>query len=338
MPDLDNGSVGRATVADACLLRASAEMRTKIRKRDQVYNFERWLRHDVIENNHEGHVFYHKKIEPASLFLGQYREGEFDLFKFYSKNRGTKAWKKVVMRLRFLRDMTNNVSVTKEVEILVLELLLRAGAMDGNSKKAMIMSDLDDYLDKVEVLVMWMALTRPSPSDRYEKVFAYLDAIEEGDSKHSAISEEDKSSLREALVVSEFGSSAAGKRIATALLKRLNAHVLAQNSNEEYVINSSDTYLESILPPKATKKAWGKDWPDQDERDKWVNRLGNLALISVKATTREKKMSFEEKKARFQAEVWPITSGLSDFSAWNSDNLVKQLASTVALIDQIWGL
>lgn len=338
MPDLDNGSVGRTAVADACLLRASAEMRNKIRKSDQVYSFERWLRHDIIENKHEGHVFYKMKIEPASLYLGQYREGEFDLFGFYPRNKGTKAWKKITMRLRFLRDMTNNIASTKEVEMIVLELLLRTGAMDGNKKKAMILSDLDDYLDKVEVLAMWMALTRPSPSERYEKVFAYLDAIDAGKNKISAISEEDKSSLREALVVSEFGSNTSGKKIATAILKRLNAHVLAQNGNEDAVSDTADTYLESILPLKATKKAWGEDWPDQDERNKWVDRLGNLALISDKATARERKMSFDEKKKRFRAEVWPLTSGLNDLSAWNSDNLVKQLASTVALIDQIWGL
>lgn len=334
--DLDNGSVGRGTVSDACLLRASTELKNKIRKNDQVYSLERWLRHDVIQNNYEGHVFYEKKIEPAALYLGQFREGEFNLFGFYTRNKGTKAWKSITMRLRFLRDLTSNISSTKEVEMLVLELLLRAGKSNG--KEAMILANLDIHLHQVEKLAMLIALTRPSVAERYEKCFSYLDVIEAGDTKTGAISEEDMSSLREALVVTEFGASASGKKIAIALLKRLNEHVLSDDGKNDVPQDSTAAYLEAILPVKGTKKAWGEDWPDQEEHDKWVHRLGNLVLLSNKPTAKESKMAFDDKKNRFRAEVWPITAGVSTIDAWNSDNLVKHLATTVALIDKIWGL
>jgi|AntRauTorckE5430_2_1112549.scaffolds.fasta_scaffold04601_2 hypothetical protein len=333
--DLDNGSVGRNIVADACLLRAMAELRTKIRKRDQVYLLERWLRMDVVENKHEGNVFYKKKVEPASLLLGQYREGNFNLFGFYARSKGTKGWKSIVMRLKFLREMTTNIPSTKEIEAIILELLLRAGNSEGD--EPMNFTDLDAYLHEVEQLGLWMALTKPSAAERSEKVFHFLDGID-GSGKLSAITHEDKSSLRESLVVTEFGSSAAGKKVAIALLKRLNAFVLSQHGSEDLINNASETYLESILPVKASKKAWGESWPDFDEREKWVNRLGNLAIISNKATAREAKMAFSDKKVRYANEVYPLTLGITEMEQWNSDNLVKHLASTVALIDRIWGL
>ncbi len=73
-PDLDNGAVGRETVSDACQLRATTVLRTKIRKRDILLNLERWLRRDVVQNKREGHIFYKKKIESASLTLGVSRQ------------------------------------------------------------------------------------------------------------------------------------------------------------------------------------------------------------------------------------------------------------------------
>eukprot|EP00558_Chaetoceros_sp_UNC1202_P004094 CAMPEP_0197244812 /NCGR_PEP_ID=MMETSP1429-20130617/9809_1 /TAXON_ID=49237 /ORGANISM="Chaetoceros sp., Strain UNC1202" /LENGTH=351 /DNA_ID=CAMNT_0042705225 /DNA_START=60 /DNA_END=1115 /DNA_ORIENTATION=+ len=336
--DLENGSVGRSTVSDACFLRAAADMRRKVRKSEQVYALERWLRADVIKNKHEGHIFYLKKVLPASLSLAQYREGEFELFGFYARGKGNKVWKSIDMRLKFLREMTNNVSATKEAEMIILELLLRAGGSEGS--KPLTLTELDGYLHGVEQLVMWMALTKPPAAQRFAKCFDFLDAIrsEEKASAVSAIYQEDKSSLREALVVSEFGSTTAGKKVAIAILKRLNAYVLAQHGNADLMDDKGIVHLESILPVTASNKAWGKDWPDEEEREKWVNRLGNLALVTNKATARERRLPFSAKKERFQNEVFPLTLGLAEMDVWNSNNLVKHLASTVALIDSIWGL
>eukprot|EP00957_Ditylum_brightwellii_P143188 10910311-Ditylum_brightwellii.AAC.1 len=75
--DIDNRSVGRQTISDACLLRATAELRSKVRKRDEIYALERWLRTYLLGKDgegQEGNAFFKKKIEPASLKLGQYRE------------------------------------------------------------------------------------------------------------------------------------------------------------------------------------------------------------------------------------------------------------------------
>jgi hypothetical protein len=336
MTDIDNSSVGRKTVSDACLLRATAELREKIRKRDQLYALERWLRKYVIENKHEGHVFYIKKIEPACLKLGQYREGAFNLFGFYARSKNAKEWNSITMRLRFLREMTTSITATKDAEIVILELLLRANGSEGG--RPMKLSDLDEYLHKTEQLALWIALTKPSAAEKSMKILAFLDAIASPDNKagHTeAITQEDKSSLRESLVITEFGSSASGKKLAVVLLKRLNAFVLAQQGKPEF---AGEAFLESILPVKASKKSWGEDWPDLDEREKWVNRLGNLAIVSNKATSKQTKMPFSEKKQRYSEEVLPLTVTVAEMDTWNSDNLVKHLATLVALIDQIWGL
>jgi hypothetical protein len=334
--DLDNGSVGRNTVADACILRATADLGGKIRKSDQINSLERWLRQDITLHQHEGHSFFRKKVEPASLLLGQFREGNFNLFGFYARSKNTKIWHTITMRLRFLRELTTHVPSTKDVEFLILELLHRANASEG--EKPLTMTALDQYLQEVETLAMWMALTRTSALMRSRKCFVFLETIRSGETEGHCITQEDKSSLREALVVNEFGATSSGKKFAAALLKRLNENVLVQNGNEALLNELVPGYLESTLPSKASVKAWGKSFPDSKERDQWINRIGNLVLTSSKATTRENRAPFSEKKIRFQKDVWPLTQSVAKLDDWNSDNLVKHLAYTVSLIDTIWSL
>jgi len=337
--DLDNGCVGRGTVSDACLLRATTALRQKIRKRENLLSLERWLRRDVIQNKREGHIFYKKKIEPASLTLGQYRNGDFHLLGFYSRSKNTKVWTSIAMRLHFLRSMTTTVTSVKDVEMVVLELLLRASGVEG---KAMTLNELDQQLHGVEILSLWMALSKPSVSNRYQKCFEFLDAIENGEEVISLISQQEKSMIREALVITEFGSNASGKRIATYILKRINCYVHAQEANaaKNRVIESlADSHLELILPDKATKKAWGHTWPEKEEKEKWVNRIGNFAIVSNKPTAAESKMPFVTKKERFQKEEdWPLTLGLTEIDEWDSDSLIKNLANIVNLIDKVWAL
>lgn len=337
-PDIDNGSVGRDTVSDACFLRATTVLRTKIRKREILLSLERWLRRDVLENKREGNIFYKKKIEPASLTLGQYRNGDFHLFGFYSRIKDQKMWVSVVMRLSFLRLMTNSVASTKDLEMVVLDLLLRACGAEGKGKPMQI-KELDQQLHGLEILALWMAIAKPSVNKRYEMCFEFLDAIENGKEDVNLISQADKSAIREALVVNEFGSTAAGKRIAVAILKRINCHVQAESGEGSRMIESmADHHLELILPSKATKKAWGHTWPDKEEQAKWVNRIGNFAIVSSKPTAPETRMPFSSKKERFRIETWPLTASLVEVDEWDSDSLIKNLATIVNLIDQVFKL
>ncbi len=338
-PDIDNGSVGREVVSDACFLRATTVLRSKIRKREILLSLERWLRRDVLQNKREGNVFYKKKIEPASLTLGQYRTGDFHLLGIYARSKDQKIWVSIVTRLSFLRLMTTTVASARDLEMVVLDLLLRAGGNEGEGKP-MPLKELDQQLHGLEILALWMALSKPTAAKRYEMCFEFLDAIQDGKEDINLISQHDKSAIREALVVNEFGSTAAGKKIAIAILKRINCHVQAEAGEGSRMIESmADHHLELILPAKATKKSWGHTWPDKEEQLKWVNRIGNFAIVSSKPTAAETKRPFIAKKDRYRSETtWPLTTSLADLDEWDNDNLIKNLAQIVNLIDIVFKL
>lgn len=354
--DVESSSVGRETIAAACLLRASAGLGQKIRKNDEVNALERWLRKDLIENEgDEGKDFFEREVEPASRALFLFREGDLDAFRSVvggggrvvrRKKKGGAADEKELIRrttearLKFLRGVISSTASAKEVEMVVLDLLLRAGGAVGRKKPTA--ADLDEYLRGAELAALWMALVKPPPSRRYEVCLDVLDAISAGGAEWSALESaalphDDHSILRDKLESFEFGATPSGRKLASSLLERLNDHLLINYGDGMPEINA-ETRVEHVLPVKPAVKYWDNHWPGADDREELLHKLGNLVLLSRRATLREKNGTFAKKKERYKEEVWPLTISVSTCSEWKPNALMEQQGKLLGLMDNIWGL
>lgn len=335
MPDLEAGSVGRDIISSACLLRASVLLRTKIRKSDQLFALENWLRGRIVEEKCDGTTFFSDYVKPASLLLGRYRLGEFFTMNFLSKSNAHPFLRNsIAVRLEFIRALTTSVTTTKELEMIVLELMLRAASMPGS--KPLALKELDDYLLAVERLALWMAIVKPTASQRFQRCFTLLDVINDDnvdDSLSLCLSQEENRNLRESISIIDFGVTAAGRKTANAILRRLNSYIFLKNGRE---IPNLSSFVEHIVPIVQSKKNWGMAWPDEKERKMFVHRIGNLALVSEKALPRETKMSFGEKKRRFKNEQWPLTQRLLERDEWNKESFRANQGELFYLIDEIW--
>ncbi|CAJ1946582.1 unnamed protein product [Cylindrotheca closterium] len=345
--DLEAGVVGRKTVSDACLMRATTSLKQKIASRKQLLALEQWLRKEMEAKSIVGSEFYNTEIQPASLVLGQFREGVLQPFGFSKSGKIMKSWPSIELRLNFLREMIQGIPATKEVEMVVLDLGLRAGGGGGN--KALTLDKVERYLGAAEQLVLYFALVRPTAREKYEKCFALLEAIDTEISRGSSssgklgvLNEDDTLAMYTAISLNSLGSNAAGKRLCLALLKRLNTSVLLQrdpekaNGDSAEAIAPSACYLEPVLPNKATKKGWGDVWPDKATRDVWTHRLGNQCLVSKPAPTKVIKLPFSEKKGRYAAELWPLTAKLCEREVWDDIAIKESSATIVGLMKSIW--
>ena len=148
--------MGRATLSDACLLRAEATLRTKIGKRSQLLDLERWLRQELQsrEADATGDHFYRDTVSPAAIALGQFREGSIPPFGFSKGGKITKLRASILSRLEFLRELCKGVSSTKEVEMVVLELLIAS----TRSHRPMPLTEFEEGLHLAEQLGLWAAL------------------------------------------------------------------------------------------------------------------------------------------------------------------------------------
>ena len=355
-------AVGRDAVSAACLLRASAALRTKIRTRggDEVFDWERWLRQELwLQNQHptpgqepwQGRDFFAEEIRPAAVALYKFRTGQWEEFSFLSKTSKHKMTKRqretVVAQLNFLRDLTTGVASAKEAQIAVLELLLRAE--DGEIGGGMLSRYLDELLPLVETWTLWMALTRPSPMQRHARVFALLDAMDDLDSVGSLGSAAAAGapssaggdagmavqSLRECMDEYEFGATAGGKRLAAAILKRMNAHLMIEEKRSVPEGDKASTASVDLIE---------QQWPHEEEREEWSHRLGNLALVSAapRRSGRAKKTvadaSWESKSQRYKKEPWSLTRQLAELDQWDMDTLRDHQRELLSLMDLVWDL
>jgi len=374
-------AVGRDIITSACLLRASAALRTKIRSRggDEVYEWERWLRQELwlqnqllAQQQHEqskksegttttssssssslqpwqGKDFFTKKIQPASIVLYKFRTRQWDEFSFLSKDVNKKMTKKdrsaIIARLDFLRDVIMGVTSAKEAEIVVLDVLLRAEeeAMNGGGSSSGSSLDryLEEFLPLVESWTLWMALTRPSPMQRHSRVFSLLDAMDDVDSVGARISAEqdEMESLKASMDEYEFGASAGGKRLAAAILKRMSTHLMLEE--KKGVPDGGDVSVDFILPSKFAKGSeWEKLWPDEEQRGEWMNRIGNLALVSSrprsKMANKGSDSSWEQKCINFKKEPWLLTRQLVELDGWDAAAVQDQQKDILSLADLVW--
>jgi hypothetical protein len=359
--------VGRDIMAAACLLRSSAALRTKIRSGggDEVYEWERWLRHALwlqnqklaegqptkeggsMQTSWQGKDFFSKEIEPASLALYRFRTGQWDEFNFLEakSKKGDDRNARVRVNLNFLKDVIASAGSAKEAEILVLELLLRAEEHAAAGDDALLSRYLDEFLPLIERWSLWMALSRPSPMQRHARVFALLDAMEDvhsvGSFEHSS-GYDDMETLKECMNNYKFGATGSGKRLASAILKRMNAHFMIKDGTE--VPHDQESTVDAILPEKIPK---GSDWDQQwteEQHEEWIHCLGNLALISKNINRGGKRggrkdfdsTSWEAKLNVYKKETWPLTHELSDLRVWGVDAVSDRQKHLLSLLELIW--
>ena len=347
--------VGRDTIAAACLLRATACLRTKIRcgGGDEVYEWERWLRHmiyvenqklagaqgDELQQSWQGKDFLAKEIEPASLALDKFRNCQWEEFNFFSKKMTKQKKSTILSQLNFLRDLIGAAASAKEAEIIVLEWLIRAEKHANNNENKLLNQDFDDFLPLIEKWALWMALARPSPMQRHARVFALLDMMESNrsDGVTDSSSDDDLATLKESMNEYKFGTSAGGKRVAAAILSRMNSFLMITDGKTPSY--DEERAVSFILPEKITKGSGWETW-SEEQHEECVNCLGNLALTSKSDTNGKRKrttdLTWEAKVKAFKKEKWPMTNSLADSDMWDIQALHKNQENTASLFEQIW--
>lgn len=335
-------SVGRDVLTSSCLLRASAALRTKIRSSrdrgggDEVYEWERWLRRQLLLKNSQGKTewqgkdFFVEEIEPSAIALYKFRSGQWDEFSFLSKTSTRKQRDTTVARMNFVRELMLGNPSAKEVEIAVLELLVR---IEYGGDSSMLSRYLDDILPLMEKTALWMALTRPSAMQRHAYVLTLLDAMDDFDSVGAKASDDNgivTTSLKDSMDSYDFGSTAAGKKLATAILRRMNAHLMIEEKKTVPEACSDVSTVDLI------QQHW-----TSEEGEGLSHRIGNLALVSSSEPRngRAKKGSgstWEIKTKRYKKEPWILTRQVADSDKWDVAEVHAQQKDVLQLVEYVW--
>lgn len=138
----------------------------------------------------------------------------------------------------------------------------------------------------------------------------------------------------------------------------INGDLYNQNRSRLYVLKRLDSCLaeggislsfdakmvtiEHILPqnPKPNSQ-WCQNWTEKD-RQTWVDRLGNLVLLSRKKNTAAKNYDFDKKKNTYFRQVnqviFPLTVDVINQAEWTVKQVKENQEKYVELLTNLWRL
>jgi hypothetical protein len=171
-----------------------------------------------------------------------------------------------------------------------------------------------------------------SPTQRIENINAIIqkidDAESEGEVLNSSILALDKSELLTTLQGDIYG-----RRAARYILLKLDLLYHGHTSKMEMPDTIS---IEHILPQNPNGESqWKQDFTD-DQRKEWMNRIGNLVLISRRKNTSQGNKDYAEKKDKyFKNNIELFSNSIRIFAEFENWKLVDLQNNQNKVIEKI---
>lgn len=187
-----------------------------------------------------------------------------------------------------------------------------------------------DFLKKLEGKFCGDWVTYQTPTDRIKAMNNITVAIDKVNQQTGASADEkinqllgmdifdfNTKVLREVLETRDIYS----RRFARYLLFKVDALYASADTRLQVPVNMS---VEHVLPqnPKSDSQ-WCKDFNDE-ERETWTNRIGNLVLISRRKNSSQGRSDFIEKKVKYfksNVEIFPNSSRVMPMEKWDLTTL-----------------
>jgi len=125
-------------------------------------------------------------------------------------------------------------------------------------------------------------------------------------------------------------TSTKGKKVIRYILCELER----QHSGQDLAWSNSTATIEHVLPDHLDDE-WGEIF-DEDEHARYVERLGNYALLEKGKNKDIGQQLFDAKKAAFMTSQYQLTKDLSDLDEWTMATLNKRQKDLAALATSVW--
>ncbi|WP_306297103.1 HNH endonuclease family protein [Nostoc sp. C057] len=132
------------------------------------------------------------------------------------------------------------------------------------------------------------------------------------------------------------------------LIRKIRLYVLlrldAALSEGKASYNFCNISVEHVLPQNPTfDSMWVQSFPSQEERDKYVHRMGNLVLLSSSKNAQAQNYDFDLKKQKY----FTTKSGICNFALttqvlmekeWTPEVINKRQQQLIHQLKEVWRL
>lgn len=205
---------------------------------------------------------------------------------------------------------------------------------------------INDFLIKLDNKFSADWITRETPTVRFQAMAKIIEEIERcnNDSSLPTKNEKINSLLKSDSFKFKFNdfisqvksSDIYGKGFARYLLRKID-YLLDKPSYTERRNSYKNMSIEHILPqnPKENSQ-WLKDFTNK-QCEEWVNKLGNLVLISRIKNASQGRLDFQDKKSKYfdkNIETFPNSLKVLKENEWNIFSLEKNHKSLIKLLEE----
>lgn len=194
------------------------------------------------------------------------------------------------------------------------------------------------FFTDLERLAASMMIRRENINYRLSRYGKLLEAIEKGDDLKSdqsplQLSKEEKQATIDHLNGDIYNSGAK-----LYVLRRLDAELSESKISPELKIYT----VEHVLPQHPPENSQWLEWyPDAEERENLVHRLGNLALLSRRKNSEARNYNFDKKKEKyFNAPLTPfaLTTQIIKEKEWTKEVLKSHQEKYLGILKRLWRL
>jgi hypothetical protein len=202
-------------------------------------------------------------------------------------------------------------------------------------------SKMKEFFTDLERLAAVLMIIRADVNDRIERYGRLLLGIEENVdfSKAESVLQLTADEKR-ATIDTLNGDLYTMKRIRQYILLRLDSILSGGEASYDYPIIS----IEHVLPQNPSEGSiWSKWFPNEDQRQSYVHRLGNLVLLSRKKNSEAQNYDFETKKEKYFAtrrgvSPFALTSQVLQRSEWTPAIIEQRQQDLTQRLTDLWRL
>lgn len=200
---------------------------------------------------------------------------------------------------------------------------------------------LTQFFVALERLTASMFFRRQNVNERNERYGRLIEAIKNNTlwGKDSPLMLTDEEKERTLKVLNE-DIYLLNPKVRNYILLRLDSWL----SSADAIYQHKVITVEHVLPQTIKKGSkWHQDWPDENIRNQWVHKLGNLVLLSRRKNSSAQNYDFTEKKAKyFQTKngvsTFALTTEVLNTDKWTPDVVQQRHEKLIQELKKRWNL
>lgn len=193
------------------------------------------------------------------------------------------------------------------------------------------------YLERLAATMMILRVDITKRIERYGKLLTWMADKDPHAADSPLLLTDDE---RKRAVTALDGPIYTLKSVPNYVLLRLDALLSEGEASYDHKIIS----IEHVLPQSPEEDSdWAMNFPDEEEQEAWVHRLGNLVLLSRKKNSSARNYDFEKKKTKYfttggKASPFALTSQVIHEEEWTPEVLDARQKDLLGKLKKLWSL